>query len=278
MTDGWTQTAAIATAASAVATAASAAFIAWQAAETRRATRTAQGSLLAAQATALDAARARLDNQAPRVELNVEMYRWPPYTPSESGGKPQPWPAGTTWHLPRDGRQRLLVSVLVNIANHSDRHVHLAFGGDLHHSNEQLATEDNLIFAETKNFPLLLQSALTIAEWAQNAEAVGKGEEPPHIVRGTVTARDDRDQGVTDIWDLSVTACPIEPDPNLQGVWRVSQTLEGRPTSVKFDMHPSYRRTYWLSRGGAVALPDPLYAPVAPLRHWWVRYLRASAR
>lgn len=123
MTDSWGIAAAVATSVSAL-------FVAWQAGETRRATKISQNALKSAQTVALDAARSRLDDQAPQVAVHLSDAAWPPL--GSSSGWPQPWPAVQAWHFPRDEDVLLALRVTLHVTNHSNRPVHVTFQGDLY--------------------------------------------------------------------------------------------------------------------------------------------------
>src|SRR6478752_1825985 len=127
MTDGWAI-------AAVVAACGTWPFVAWQALETRRATNTATGALAASTATAIDAARARLDVEAPQIEVRVTGPAKHPQGPHRHGGAGGEWPSDQVWHFPRDeglGKD-LVVDLAVVITTRSDRPVHLSFAGDLY--------------------------------------------------------------------------------------------------------------------------------------------------
>src|SRR5215467_4699659 len=101
-TPGWTIAAVVVAAGTAL-------FVGWQALESHRATSGSAQALRASQAIAVDNARARLDQNAPRAELYVEPL-WPPVEPSavkEIGGQAQPIESTRTWLTPRDAGQFL---------------------------------------------------------------------------------------------------------------------------------------------------------------------------
>jgi hypothetical protein len=66
---------------------------------------------------------------------------------------------------------------------------------------------------------VFLQADFTAKELAENYEAHEQGRPLPHRAAGTVSVRDDRDNGTTDTWDLTLTGCPIQPHPTRGSVW-----------------------------------------------------------
>src|SRR5438874_8519561 len=76
------------------------AIVAWQALETHRTTTLSQRTLEASNALAIDSARSRLDQDAPRIEVYVEQVS---VLPAESGNMPGPEPGlDGRWNLPAD--------------------------------------------------------------------------------------------------------------------------------------------------------------------------------
>lgn len=69
-------------------------FVAGQIREARRARGVPEGA-------AYNDTRARMDAQAPHVEVHLEPPAWPPLGGSMSGGTPQPYPGSTEWHFPQ---------------------------------------------------------------------------------------------------------------------------------------------------------------------------------
>ena len=70
------------------------AIVAWQAMETHRTTTLSQRTLEASNALAIDNARSRLDQDAPRVDVYVEQVS---FLPADSGSMP-----GALWSRPAD--------------------------------------------------------------------------------------------------------------------------------------------------------------------------------
>jgi hypothetical protein len=122
MTDRWTVAAAFGTGL----------FVAWQAFETRRATNANRRAVQASQAVAVDAARARIDEHAPRLQVSVDSPSWPPLEPSVVvGGEPNPQPAGKEWHFPRDAKKDLMLRVQVWVKNLGARNAQVRFEGSI---------------------------------------------------------------------------------------------------------------------------------------------------
>src|SRR5215469_1756108 len=76
------------------------AIVAWQALETHRTTNLSQRTLKVSNSLAIDAARSRLDQDAPRIEVYVEQVY---ALLAASGSAPGPKvDSGARWHLPAD--------------------------------------------------------------------------------------------------------------------------------------------------------------------------------
>ncbi|WP_395367009.1 hypothetical protein ACHGLA_36390 [Streptomyces sp. YH02] len=81
----------------------------------------------------------------------------------------------------------------------------------------------------------------------------------PHSVHGIVTVHDDRDNGVVDTWSMTLTGCPLQPDPNRGSVWIVApDDIDGRSgrRHLDYDLLPPRERTYWVSRRTHTALDE----------------------
>ncbi|MFF4145959.1 hypothetical protein ACFY0A_32430 [Streptomyces sp. NPDC001698] len=258
MTDSWGIAAAVATSASAL-------FVAWQAGETRRSTKISQNALKSSQAVALDAARGRLDDQAPQVEVHLADAAWPPLGPSS--GWPQPWPAAQEWHFPRDEDVLLALRVTLHVINHSNRPVHVTFQGDLYHphvegADRPTAMDRRLLLDPEQSVTADLRKHFPLKDWAENHRVYteGTGERPAQTL-GLVRVSDDRDNGVIDSWELKLSGFPIQPDPDRAGVWHLTAPTPDEPAlrCVDFALQPPRVRTYWLSRSKDIPLPDPVY-------------------
>ncbi|RVU14598.1 hypothetical protein EOT10_40615 [Streptomyces antnestii] len=252
--------------AAAVATSASAGFVAWQAGETRRSTKISQNALKSSQAVALDAARGRLDDQAPQVEVHLTAdAAWPPLGPSS--GWPQPWPATQEWHFPRDEDVHLALRVTLHVTNHSNRPVHVTFQGDLYHpyvegADRPTKMDHRLLLDPAQSVTADLRKHFPLKDWAENhrlsTEEAGEG---PAQALGLVRVHDDRDNGVIDSWELKLSGFPIRPDSDRAGVWHLTAPTLDEPAlrCVDFTLQPPRVRSYWLSRSKDIPLPDPVY-------------------
>lgn len=263
------------TALSACATTAAFGAVAWQSFLTRRAVVTSQRALLtaeralvASEAVALDAARARLDGQAPEVSVRISDVPWPPYAWTPSGMPVNPWPNGYEWHFPAKQDERIVLQAAINVRNHGLSHLTLDFEGDLYSSVQRRprALTSNLLFPE-QTITVFLQKDFTIKELSENYEARQAGRPLPHRVTGTIAARDDRDNGVTDLWDIELTGCPVKPVEERAGVWVVAGSSLPDDTgldSLEYASQPPRTRTYWISRQGGQRLPEPTFAIDVP--------------
>ncbi|MFD4973140.1 hypothetical protein [Streptomyces sp. NPDC058424] len=232
--------------------------VVWQARLTRKA-------LEVSQLTAFDAIRARLDSEAPKVTLTMEVPEWEPLAWTPHGMPCNPWPPGHSWQFPRDRGQEhsLVLQQVLVLENLSDRRVEARFVGNLVVSDEDRRPRAaGVIVLEPgeKSEKVYLQRDFTIKELSENFTAKQAGADLPHRVVGTVTVEDDRNNGNTDRWDLLLTGCPVHPDPERDGVWMIAwhHLTEGSGLrTLEYELVPSRQRTHWLSRAQGRMLPEP---------------------
>ncbi|AWZ05126.1 MULTISPECIES: hypothetical protein [unclassified Streptomyces] len=264
------------TALSATATAAAFFAVTWRSILTRRALGTAQQALatadqalIASQAVALDAARTRLDGQAPTVSVRIHEVPWPPLAWTPHGMPVNPWPNGYEWHFPAMQEERIVLQACIEVQNHAQSHVTLDCQGDLYVAVEQRPTAagSSLLFPEQRVRRLFLQKDFTIKELSENYEAQQAGRPLPHRVEGSITVHDGRDNGVTDAWDLELTGCPVRPVEERQGLWVVAaSSLPGDSGAdlLEYEVQPPRRRIYWVSRQRGEQLPEPTFTINVP--------------
>jgi hypothetical protein len=279
MVDLWTEGAAIGTSLGAL-------FVAWQAFETRRATNATRRALSASEAVALDAARARMDEGVPRVHVFVDSVDWPPLEPSvisSFGGKDQPLEPGRQWHFPRDANQMVVLRIRLQVENLENRKILLRYRGPIGPvTNETPGTLPGTLLYEEKTDYLWVRAVFPVADWAKNWQAHSSGRELSVFADVEIDCLDDRDQGVVDTWRLRLSGWPIEPVPNRDALWRITQVQADRtfPPCVQFDQRPLYRREYWLSQSQGVLLPKPSYTPpISVLRSLltWSKQLQSDS-
>ncbi|MFD3590405.1 hypothetical protein [Streptomyces sp. NPDC058683] len=112
--------------------------IAWQSYLMRKAVKVsqdalevAQNTLAASETVAIDAARTRLDAQAPAVTARFTEVQWPPYAWSHVGMPASPWPNGYEWHFPEKENDRIVLKARVVIENRGERYINVEYVGDL---------------------------------------------------------------------------------------------------------------------------------------------------
>ncbi|MET9471835.1 hypothetical protein [Streptomyces sp. NPDC002922] len=118
-----------------------------------------------------------------------------------------------------------------------------------------------------------MQNNFTAKEFSESYEARGQGLPLPHRAAGSITVRDDRDNGVVDSWTVSLTGCPLQPHESRGSVWvQVPHHItEGAGLrSLEYELLPTRRRAYWVSRQDQVQLPNPAFAQRTG---WWGRLL-----
>jgi hypothetical protein len=224
------------------------AIVAWQALETHRTTSLSQKALDASAALAIDSARSRLDQGAPRIDVYVEGVSILTAGPQNMvGAQIEP---GARWDLGQDSARSLQVQARVRVKNlMSDRTTHLKVTGL--HDPDMHADTEVLLLPTTERF-YFLTAKFTLGQWAENWASHQAGMPAPHVVNGCVISGDDRDEGVVDRWPLCLAAWPIQPTGDSDGAWRLT---EGKDWS-DIAMRPLRERSYWISQRRGVPLPD----------------------
>jgi hypothetical protein len=224
------------------------AIVAWQAWETHRTTDLGRAALAASHSLAIDGARSRLDQDAPRVDVYVEGV-----SVLAAGLVDAPGSAiesGARLNLSQEADRLLQVQARVRVKNlMSDRTTHLKVTGL--HDRDLQADKEVLLLPTTEQF-YFLTATLTLSQWAQNWEAHQAGQPPPNVAEGRVESGDDRDEGVVDEWPLRLAAWPIQPAGDSGGAWQLTAGSDW------FDiaMRPLRERSYWISQRRGIPLPD----------------------
>ena len=234
------------------------AIVAWQAWETHRTTSLSQKALDASAALAIDSARSRLDQDAPRIDVYVEgvsiLAAGLVDTP---GAQIEP---GARWNLSQDAARSLQVQARVRVKNlMSDRTTHLTVTG-LHDPAMRADTE--VLLLPTTELIYFLTATFTLSQWAENWQSRRAGEPPPNVAEGCVISGDDRDEGVVDRWPLRLAAWPIQPAGDADGAWQLTAGTAGKDWFT-IAMRPLRERSYWISQRREIPLPD-LPEPRAP--------------
>ena len=234
--------------------------VAWQAYETHRTTTLSQRTLESNHSLAIDSARARLDQDAPRIDVYVEQVSVHPGAglpgaglPGEPGESPA---AG--WSLPADAGRLLSVQAQVRVVNlMPHRTIHLKVSG-LHDPAKRADTE--VLLVPSASLAYYLTATFTLAQWAENWAAQHAGTALPHTAGGRVVACDDRDEGVVDTWPLHLAARPIRPagDGDQSGTWELTSGQAGEDW-FRIAIRPLRERSYWISQSRNVPMPEPSY-------------------
>jgi hypothetical protein len=233
------------------------AIVAWQALETHRTTTLSQRTLEASNALAIDSARTRLDQDAPRIEVYVEQVS---ALPAGAGAGPGPGAElDGQWDLPTDATRLLRVQAQVTVVNlMNDRTIHLKVKG-LQDAAARADTEVLLVPAAKLSY--FLVATFTLGQWVENWESHQAGTPVPNVVEGCVIAGDDRDEGVVDTWPLYLAAWPVQPAGDSDGGWHLVAGMAGSDW-FKVPIRPLRERSYWISQRRQIALPEP--APYKP--------------
>ncbi|MEU9247506.1 hypothetical protein [Streptomyces sp. NPDC048385] len=244
------------TAVSAIGGVAAFAAITWQAVLTR-------STLRVTQDTALEAVRARLDSAAPMVTVQIAAPPWPPLAWAPSGKPVQPWPEGHLFEFPEKKGLRIVLQQAVTIANSSASRVEVRVTGDLVETDDEthrLRRPELLLLEAGQSAELHLMGNFTVGELAENYQARQSDQQLPHRVTASVSVHDGRDNGTTDIWELQLTGCPVQPHSSRDSVWIVVpyHITEGEGLrSLDYSLLPPRRRIHWISRAADRRLPEP---------------------
>jgi hypothetical protein len=223
--------------------------VAWQAYETHRTTTLSHRTLESSYSLAIDSARSRLDQDAPRIDVYVEQVSVLPGDAGETG-------TGAGWGLPADAGRLLSVQAQVRVVNlMPHRTIHLKVSG-LHDPAKRADTE--VLLVPSASLAYYLTATFTLAQWAENWAAQHAGDSLPHTAGGRVVAGDDRDEGVVDTWPLHLAARPIRPagDEGREqpGTWK----LAGGDW-FRIAIRPLRERSYWISQSRSIPMPEPSY-------------------
>ena len=221
--------------------------VAWQAYETHRTTTLSHRTLESNHSLAIDSARARLDQDAPRIDVYVEQVSVLLGDAGETGTASQ-------WHLPADAGRLLSVQAQVRVVNMMPyRTIHLTVSG-LHDDAKRADTE--VLLVPSASLAYYLTATFTLAQWAQNWAAHDDGSALPHTAGGRVVAMDDRDEGVVDTWPLHLAARPIRPagDEDQPGTWELTGG-----NWFRIAIRPLRERSYWISQSRNIPMPEPSY-------------------
>jgi hypothetical protein len=223
------------------------AIVAWQALETHRTTTLSQRTLEASNALAIDSARSRLDQDAPRIDVYVEQVS---VLPVDSQHTP-----GARWSLAADADRLLRVQAQVRVVNlMNDRTIHLKAKG-LHDSSMRGDVE--VLLAPAAQLSYFLTATFTLSQWAENWESRQAGTAPvPNVAEGSVVAGDDRDEGVVDTWPLHLAAWPVQPAGDSDGTWQLTAGTAGGDW-CQIAIRPLRERSYWISQRNNIPLPEP---------------------
>jgi hypothetical protein len=244
------------------------AFVAWQAAETHRTTALSQLTLQVSQSLAIDSARSRLDQNAPRVDVYVEQISVVAAdSPNAPGSQIE---SGARWNLPAEAARFLRVQAQVSVVNlMADRTIHLKVRG-LHDTAMRADTEVLLI--PSAKLLYFLTATFTLSQWIANWEAHHAGKALPHVAEGFVISGDDRDEGVVDTWPLDLAAWPVQPVTGSEEAWQLSAEAAGDDW-FHITIRPLRERSYWISQRNKIPMPEPSYyqpgsqgRPAAPPR------------
>jgi hypothetical protein len=231
------------------------AFVAWQAWETHRTTSLGQRTLEASHSLAIDSARSRLDQHAPRIDVYVEQVAVLPADPGNTPGAGV-IAVGARWNLPQDAARLLRVQARVRVVNlMNDRTIHLKVKGL---QDPAMRADTEVLLVPAAKLFYFLTATFTLTQWVANWESHQAGEPPPNIGEGSVISGDDRDEGVVDTWPLRLAAWPIHPAEDSDSTWQLTGGIAGDDW-FQIAIRPLRERSYWISQRNNVPMPEPSY-------------------
>lgn len=255
MTD-WSAVSAVATAVSAMVVAAQTWFTRKAAEKTAAAAEATHRAAMGTEATLVEAVKARLDARAPRLRVFVEDPEHVPREPSASGGEPQPLPTSTTFRMPRDAEQLLLLRVSGWIINEGSDAAQVQLGnltlvdeGTTEIRLRVLAANTILLRAgDLARFQL--EEARPLSQWIDNWKAGNSYPmvPPPSIILGEVICSDSYDDGVLDRWRIELTGRPVAPIPKEEGGWQLQLPPGMPPLDPPTAAVRPQPRTYYRSK------------------------------
>jgi hypothetical protein len=236
--------------------------VAWQAYETHRTTTLSQRTLESNHSLAIDSARTRLDQNAPRIDVYVEQVSVLPGDSLEAAVTRPGAPA--EWRLPADAGRLLRVQAQVRVVNLMEhRTIHLKVSG-IH--DPALRADTEVLLIPAARLVYFLTATFTLSQWAENWAARQAGNDLPHVAEGRVIAGDDRDEGVVDTWPLRLAAWPIQPAGDTAGAaaettggtWELTSGASADDW-FRIAIRPLRERSYWISQRRNIPMPEPSY-------------------
>jgi len=268
-----------------VAAVATALIVAWQSLETARAAsaaeeglRGAADSLRVSQALAIEAERARLDTEAPRLIVRINEPEWPPRVGRQHlGSEPAQLPQGEIFRLPKDGARRVTMRADGFIRHEGGTTVRVSLHGMRVYDKAAMQgpaweprwTEPG--YHELDIPPdgveqYRFEDERPASEWIANTEATERGEAAPAAAVGVIEANDGKDNGIIDTWEVELAGCPFDPISGEQGGWRLHRDLMTGRGPMMAQVR-SRVRSYWRSKQRQQKLPEvdlPVTPPGAP--------------
>jgi hypothetical protein len=231
------------------------AIVAWQAVETHRTTTLSQRTLGASYSMAIDSARSRLDQDAPRIDVYVEQVSILPVGPGNVPGVQAG--SGGPWALSDDADRLLRVQARVKVINlMADRTIHLKVKGM---QDQAMHADTEVLLVPAAKLLFFLTATFTLSQWAENWQSHHDGKPPPNVAEGCVIAMDDRDEGVVDTWPLCLSAWPLQPAADdAVGAWRLTGGIAASDW-FNIAIRPLRERSYWISQRNNIPMPEPTY-------------------
>lgn len=251
------------TLAAAVATAVSAGFIAWQIHLTRKSVESTDAALAIArdefahgQLLRVDAQRAAIDAEMPRltVEVSVQsyiVYRTDEMTETRYGDQePTEVRKGSRFALPDDATVPLQVRCSVAVSNDGPRRARIRIDG------EQGTTE--AVIAVGKTVGITLWRTLPVEEWAAITARRETGE-AEHTQIGTLTYIYPGDFGAVETHTVVQSGSVLARARGGADQWRTTElgATEQEPFGALRASVEPFRRTYWASRAENRRLETP---------------------
>jgi hypothetical protein len=235
----------------------------WLAASTRSLVQEGKLSRAHWEAMSNEAARARLDAKAPKVELRLSPARRP-FLPSAYGFA-QPCPENQSWTFDRDENERLLLRCSARLINSGETSVsvRICANGDGLVSPAQSDTglpepRSKVMTARlqpSRAVDFTIEANYTLKDWAQGWESRFADATPTPNMLVYVEVDDGDDNGVVDWWAVLLSGTPIGPVQGNRAEWRLRPENDQFIVFVTAESRQRHR-DYYLSRRARLAVPE----------------------
>lgn len=253
------------TLAAALATAASVIFIAVQIRLTRKSVEATEDTLKVArdefkhgQMLRVDAQRAAIDAEMPRLTVEVaqqstQVWRTDRSEPDPYGGEEQhaEVASGEEFTTPRDNKIPLQVGMHISISNDGPRRARVRF--DMQDGSKEVVIKAGDTYSQW------VKRIQPLSEWIEVAKVRQNGEPGEERNVASVVYIYPGDVGAIEVHDIIQGGTFVEPVPGNAGGWRIKSFERTReePFGILNAVALPFVRTYWASRSENRSLESP---------------------